>query len=92
MDKQQQPTPSNDHWLVRASTIRMLWLGGCTVLAVTVFAEFLFPIKGFFSVDNWPGFAAVFGFLSCVAMIAIAKLLGVVLKRQQDYYGEETSD
>jgi hypothetical protein len=78
-----------DHWLVRPTTIRRLWWGGCTVLALTVLAQFFIPVKGYFGIDNWPAFGAVFGFVSCVAMVVAAKLLGFVLKRDQDYYKED---
>jgi hypothetical protein len=79
--------PDNDHWLVRPSTIRLLWIGGCSTLALTVFAQFLIPIKGYFGADDWFGFGAVYGFVACLLMVVVAKLLGFVLKRKEDYYG-----
>ncbi|TQV70186.1 hypothetical protein FKG94_21965 [Exilibacterium tricleocarpae] len=75
-----------DHWLVRPTTIRWLWLGFIAVLILTVFAQLLFPAKGYFGVDGWLGFGAVFGFLACLAMVLVAKGLGLFLKRDQDYY------
>jgi len=39
-------------------------------------------------VDGWFGFGAAFGFLACVLMVLVAKGLGLVLKRDQDYYRE----
>lgn len=35
---------------------------------------------------DWPGFYAAWGFLSCVALVALARLLGWWLKRPDDYY------
>jgi UPF0716 family protein affecting phage T7 exclusion len=32
------------------------------------------------------GFAAWFGFLACVGLVALAKALGVILKRPDTYY------
>ncbi|MDJ0926703.1 MAG: hypothetical protein QNJ73_03545 [Gammaproteobacteria bacterium] len=88
----QTPTPpdrhDNDHWLVRPATIRKLWIGLGIVLALTVLAQALVPIKGYFGADDWFGFAALFGFGSCVAMVVIAKLLGVVVKRDERYYDD----
>ena len=81
-----------DHWLVRPRTIRLLWIGFSVILALTVLAEFFIKIKGYVGVDNWLGFGAVFGFLSCVAMVVFAKLLGYVLKRGEDYYDNGDSD
>jgi hypothetical protein len=82
------PQSGSDHWLVRPSTIRRLWIGGGLALAATVLAQLVIPVKGYFGIDGWFGFAAVFGFLSCVAMVLFAKLLGVLLKRPEDYYGD----
>lgn len=79
----------NDHWLVRPSTIRKLWWVFGTILALTVVAQFFIYVKGYFGVDGWFGFGAVFGFLSCVAMVLVAKALGFVLKRDEDYYAAE---
>ena len=81
--------PENDTWLVRPSSIRLLWRVFAVVLAVTVLAQLLFPVKGYFGADGWFGFGAVFGFLACLAMVVFAKLLGFVLKRKQDFYAED---
>lgn len=80
-DKQQQ-----DHWLVRPENIRKLWWGFSIVLALMVIAQFFIYVKGYFGVDGWFGFGAVFGFLSCLAMVLVAKALGLVLKRDENYY------
>ena len=59
------------------------------VLAITVLAEWFIPVDGRVDVDNWMGFGAVFGFLSCLAMVLLAKLLGWFLKRPEDYYRDD---
>ena len=81
-------TSGDNHWLVRPATIRKLWWGGCAVLALTVMAQFVWPVKDYFGIDGWPAFGAIFGFVSCVAMVLVAKGLGLVLKRQESYYAE----
>ncbi len=81
-----------DHWLVRPTTIRKLWWGFSIVLAITVIAQLGIYIKGYFGVDGWIGFGAVFGFLSCLAMVLVAKAMGYVLKRNEDYYPAEQDD
>ena len=75
-----------DHWLVRASTIRKLIWGSAILLALTVLAQLAIDVKGFFGMDAWFGFGAVFGFAACAAMVGIAKVLGWWLKRDEDYY------
>ena len=82
----------DDAWLARPSTIRLLWRVFAVVLAVSVAAQLLFKVKGYFTVDGWLGFGAIFGFLSCVAMVLFAKVMGWVLKRDEDYYAEPEDD
>ena len=81
-----------DHWLARPETIRRIWRVSIAVLVITVLLEFVIKIKGYFGVDDWLGFGAAFGFLSCLAMVLVAKGLGSVLKRDEGYYREESAD
>jgi hypothetical protein len=77
---------ADDHWLVRPRTVRGLQIGGAVVLALTVIAELWIPIDGSHGIDEFLGFPAVFGFACCVAMVLVAKVLGFVLKRDEDHY------
>ena len=74
------------HWLVRPSTIRKLWIGSSIVLALVVLAQTVFYVKGYFGFDAWFGFGAIYGFVSCLVLVLVAKLLGLMLKRPVDYY------
>lgn len=76
----------DDHWLTRESTIKRLWVVFALVLAATVLLDFLVVQRAYFGLDGSFGFAAWFGFASCVAMIVFAKVLGGVLKRPDTYY------
>ena len=80
-------TPDN-HWLTRPETIRGIWIGLYAVLAATLLAQLGIKVKGYFGVDGWFGFGAALGFFSCVAMVLVAKVLGFVLKRPEDYYDD----
>ena len=73
---------------MRPQTIRWLWTGFSVVLALTVVLQFVVKVKGYFGIDGWLGFAAVFGFLCCVAMVLVAKGLGLFLKRKEDFYDD----
>ena len=79
-------TSSQDNWLVRPDSIRLLWRVFIAVLAVTVLADLAVVHHPHFGIDGTFGFAAWFGFLSCVVLIVFAKALGAVLKRPDDYY------
>ena len=78
-----------DSWLVRPSSIRLMWQVSSVLLAITVLAQLIIKVKGYFVVDGWFGFGAAFGFLSCLLMVVVAKLLGFILKRDETYYAEE---
>lgn len=77
-----------EHWLVRARTIRWLWIAFSVVLTLTVALQIAIKVKGYFVIDGWFGFGAVFGFLCCVAMVVVAKVLGRILKRDEHYFDE----
>jgi hypothetical protein len=81
-----------DHWLVRPETIRWIWRISIVVLAITVLLQLVIKVKGYFGVDGWLGFGAAYGFLSCLAMVLVAKGLGFVLKRDDDYYQGDLPD
>ena len=80
------------HFLGRPHIIRRLWWVFSVVLALTVLAQGVFYVKGYFTVDGWFGFGAVYGFVCCLLMVLLAKALGVVLKRARDYYQEPVDD
>jgi Na+/melibiose symporter-like transporter len=81
-----------EHWLVRPATVRKLWFGFSSLLVFVVLAQTVIYVKGYFGADGWFGFGAVYGFLSCLLMVLVAKLLGAVLKRSQDYYEDSSRD
>ena len=81
-----------EHWLTRPGTLRRLWAMFIAVLALTVLVEAFIDAEPHFDVERLFGFNAWFGFLACAAMIAVAKLIGVWLKRPDDYYGGGRDD
>ena len=82
----QKTAENNRHWLTQPKTVRKLWWVFSAVLAATVLVQLVWYVKGYFTIDGWFGFGAVYGFLSCLLMVLFAKLLGVFLKRPNNYY------
>jgi hypothetical protein len=82
----------DDAWLVRPSSIKLLWRVFWGVLALTVAAQLFIKIKGYFGVDDWFAFGAIYGFLCCLAMVLVAKGLGYLVKRDENYYRAEDDD
>jgi hypothetical protein len=75
-----------DHWLVRPSTIKGLWVLFAMVLGATVLADLFVTHHAAFGIEATFGFGAWFGFLSCVVLVVFAKALGSILKRPDTYY------
>lgn len=82
------PDEKARHWLVRPRTIRRLRIGGGVMLAGLVLADFLVHGHPSFGVDGTFGFYAWYGLITCMAMVLVAKGLGVLLKRRDDYYDD----
>lgn len=80
--------PDHDHWLVRPSTIRLLWVLFIAILALTVVPDFFIEHHAEFGMEGTFGFGAWFGFASCVVLVFGSKALGRFLKRRDSYYGD----
>lgn len=86
------PDTDSRDFLSRPQTIRRLWWVFSVVLALTVAAQLVIYVKGYFTVDGWFGFGAVYGFLSCLLMVLAAKGLGYLLKKPADFYQRDEDD
>ena len=76
------------HWLYRPGAPRKFWIAGTIILALTIIAEPFISLHPHFSIEHLFSFYALFGFISCVVMVVVAKLLGVLVKRKDDYYDD----
>ncbi len=79
---------SEKHWLVRAKTIKILWLIFIAILTLTIVSELFIHKHEYFGIDGSFGFFGWYGFITCVAMVLVAKFLGYFLKRKEDYYDD----
>jgi hypothetical protein len=73
---------------LQTRAMRRLWYAFLAVLLACVAAELAIHRHSVFGIDGLFGFHAGFGFLACVALVLVAKLLGLVLKRPDSYYGD----
>ena len=55
----------------------------CGILVVT---DFIVHRHIYHDWENVPAFYAIYGFIGCVALVLIAKLMRKVLMREEDYY------
>lgn len=64
---------------------RFLWCFYGSLIALLVIDPFIHK-HGYFPWEDAPEFFAAYGFVSCVLLIFIAKLLRLLVKRDEDYY------
>jgi len=76
----------NKRWLLRKENIRTLWIIFIATLLMTVIAGFFVHQHESFGIEDSFGFFAWYGFVTCVGMVVFAKLLGIFLKRPENYY------
>jgi hypothetical protein len=55
-------------------------------LGILLIVDFFIPKHGHFPWESAPEFFAIYGFVACVSLIFIAKLLRLLVKRKEDYY------
>ena len=60
---------------------------GLYILCAGLFlADFIYEKHGYLSIEDFPGFYALYGFFMCAALVICAKAMRVFLKRPEDYY------
>jgi hypothetical protein len=69
-------------------SLRRLWQLFAAVLGLTVLAGLAVDGQAHFALEGLFGFNALYGFLACAALILVARALGLVLKRPDDYYDD----
>ncbi|MDP2560356.1 hypothetical protein [Psychrobium sp. 1_MG-2023] len=56
------------------------------VCALLVVADFIVHRHIYHDWENIPAFYAIYGFIGCVVLVLIAKLMRKALMREEDYY------
>tara|TARA_Y100001935_G_scaffold223408_1_gene198833 strand:- start:69742 stop:70008 length:267 start_codon:yes stop_codon:yes gene_type:complete len=76
----------NDHWLVKKTTIRKLWLIFFIILSIAILSNFFVIQYNNFGIDSTFGFYSWYGFFACVILVLVAKILGYLIKRPDNFY------
>lgn len=77
-----------EHWLVRKSTVRLVWIVSCIALVLLTLADLVIDKHGHFALEDGFGFGSWYGFAACVVLVFGSKLLGLFLKRPDTYYDD----
>ena len=70
----------------KPKNIRRLLFGFYGVLCLLLLSELFIHTHPAFDWEASFGFFAVYGFVSCVLLIFVAKILRVIVMRREDYY------
>ena len=70
----------------RPENVKRLLRGFYIFLVLLLIVDFFIHKHGYFPVEGYPDFFAVYGFVACVLLIFIAKVLRLFLKREENYY------
>lgn len=72
----------------KPENVRRLRTGFFIALALVLVAEAFVEMHGEFPVAHFYGFYAVYGFISYVSLIFVAKFLRTILMRRENYYDD----
>jgi len=83
----------NKHWLYRKSSLPWLWRFLIGILVLSLLPEFFVHHHAYFAeqgttIEASFGFHAWYGFITCALMVVAAKVLGIFLKRKDNYYDD----
>jgi len=79
-------------WIDRPWGPRLIFWGLIAVCAVLLGLAFTYKNHAEVKAENIQGFFAVFGFVGFTCLILLAKGLRVLIKREEDYYGDKAID
>lgn len=85
--------PQNFPWLGRKllflddmSNVKRIVYGLYGLCALLFVADFVYKKKTYLAAENFPGFYALYGFFMCAGLVIAARMMRVVLKRDETYY------
>ncbi len=77
------------HFFDKPGNLKKFLRGFYIICAILLAVDFVHNRHVIHSWENLWGFYAVYGFVACVAMVEIAKLMRAVLMRAPDYYEKD---
>ena len=75
-----------EYWLDKPRNIKKIFWGLCIICALLIMPDLFIHKHGHFSWETWTGFYGLYGFVSCVGLVLVAKQLRKILRRPEAYY------
>lgn len=79
-------------WVDKPGSASKIFLALAVICLGLFLLDFTFEHHGHFEVEHIPGFFGAYGFIMFTGLILLAKALRVLIKRPEDYYGENSVD
>lgn len=79
-------------WVDRPGSATKIFWALAGVCALLFALDFTYHKHGHFTVEDYPGFYGIYGFVMFTGLILAAKGLRVLIKRPEDYYGDKAVD
>ena len=86
------PNDGKTYWLDDMRNIRKIVWALVIVCAVLFVADAFYHKHPHFSAETWFGFYALYGFFMCVGLVLAAKIMRVLLMRDENYYDKDGGD
>ena len=74
------------YWLDDPRNVDKIVKALVVVCALLLLADLFYHKHVHFAFEGWFGFFGIYGFVMCVALVLVAKLMRKVLMRPEDYY------
>ena len=78
----------NKHLFDNPKNVQRLLTGFYTICALLIVADFVIHRHIALAWEKIPAFYAIYGFVACVLLVVLAKLMRKVIMREENYYDE----
>ena len=90
---EKQNSDKKSHWLDKENIAKKIIWALCIACSLIVIADLFYHKHTHYAAEDWiPGMYGWYGFIGCVFLVLIAKLLRKILMRKEDYYEEAEDD
>ena len=73
-------------WVDKPGSAKKILIGLALICFILFCFDMLYPKHGYFYIENLRGFYSLYGFIMFTALIFVATLLRMIIKRSPDYY------
>ena len=79
------------YWLDDTNNVDKIYWSVIAICAILFVADLFYHKHPYFEVEGGFGFYGWFGFIACLVLVAVARQMRKLLKRDEGYYNEDRS-